>query len=60
NSEGDSDSIACIAGSISAARLGLDAIPADWRDRCENRDYLIDLSERMFATREAMTGNGQN
>ncbi len=59
NSDGDSDSIACIAGGISAARLGLDAVPDAWRERCENRDDLIDLSERMFAAREALL-HGQN
>ena len=35
NTDGDSDSIACIAGSISGARLGLEAIPAHWRERVE-------------------------
>ncbi|MEM6284827.1 MAG: ADP-ribosylglycohydrolase family protein [Chloroflexota bacterium] len=54
NTDGDSDSIACIGGGISAARLGLASVPKNWRDRCENRDYLIDLSERMFAAREAI------
>lgn len=54
NSNGDSDSVACIAGGISAARLGLDAIPAGWRARCENREYLLDLAERMFVAREAL------
>ncbi len=54
NSNGDSDSVACIAGGISAARLGLHAIPEPWRARCENRDYLLDLSERMFKAREAI------
>jgi ADP-ribosylglycohydrolase len=47
NSNGDSDSVACIAGGISAARLGLEAIPVSWRERCENRDYLLDLATRM-------------
>jgi ADP-ribosylglycohydrolase len=47
NSEGDSDSVACIAGGIMGARLGLSAIPATWRARCENRDYLQDLAARM-------------
>ncbi len=54
NSNGDSDSIACIAGSIMGARLGLESIPADWRTRCEARDYLIDLSQRVAAARAAM------
>lgn len=47
NTDGDSDSIACIAGGIMGARLGLDAIPTDWRERCEKHDYLIDLAKRM-------------
>jgi ADP-ribosylglycohydrolase len=47
NTNGDSDSIACIAGGISGARLGLDAVPAAWRARCENHDYLRDLAGRM-------------
>jgi ADP-ribosylglycohydrolase len=49
NTNGDSDSISCIAGGIMGARLGLDAIPVDWINQCENRDYLFDLSQRMAA-----------
>ncbi|MDZ4763903.1 MAG: ADP-ribosylglycohydrolase family protein [Chloroflexota bacterium] len=44
---GDSDSIASIAGGILGARLGLETIPADWRARCEKADYLRDLAGRM-------------
>lgn len=47
NTNGDSDSIACIAGGIMGARLGLAAIPQDWRERCENRVYLSELAARM-------------
>lgn len=53
NTPGDSDSIACIAGGIMGARLGLEAIPADWRDRCENSEMLIDLAHRLAAARTA-------
>ncbi len=52
NTNGDSDSVACIAGGILGARLGLDAIPADWRDRCEHRADLLDLAGRMDAALE--------
>ncbi len=52
NSEGDSDSIACIAGGIMGARLGLEAIPADWRARCEKREYLAELGGRMAKARD--------
>lgn len=51
NSNGDSDSIACIAGGILGARLGLDAIPLAWRERCEKQDYLVDLAQRMSSAR---------
>lgn len=47
NSPGDSDSIACIAGGILGARLGLAAIPQDWQVRCENYEMLLALAERM-------------
>lgn len=51
NTNGDSDSVASIAGGISGARLGLDAIPSEWRERCENADYLNDLALRMAEAR---------
>lgn len=47
NTNGDSDSIACIAGGIIGARLGPAAIPPAWIERCENRDYLRDLAQRI-------------
>ena len=47
NTNGDSDSVACVAGGISAARLGLEAVPSTWRERCENHDTLCDLAARM-------------
>jgi len=49
NTNGDSDSIACIAGSISGAYLGIDAIPSDWVDRIEKSVYLADLAKRLEA-----------
>jgi ADP-ribosylglycohydrolase len=51
NTDGDSDSIACIAGGILGARLGLEAIPLEWRTRCEHRDDLINLAVRMAKAR---------
>jgi ADP-ribosylglycohydrolase len=57
NSSGDSDSIACIAGGIMGARLGLDAIPEEWRNRCERPEYLVNVALRMEkAEREAQHG----
>ena len=48
NSSGDSDSIASIAGAISGAYLGVNAIPRDWRKKIENRQTLIDLSKQLY------------
>ncbi len=51
NTNGDSDSIACIAGGIMGARLGLNAIPSAWRSRCENKSYLTALAQRLADAR---------
>ena len=47
NTDGDSDSIACIAGGISGAYLGIDAIPEKWIQKIEKSDYLNDLTLRL-------------
>lgn len=47
NSEGDSDSIACIAGAMSGAHNGIAAIPRAWRAGVENAAYLRDLAARL-------------
>lgn len=44
NSGGDSDSIACIAGSIAGAALGPGAIPAVWRSEVESPWLLEGLA----------------
>lgn len=51
NTNGDSDSIACIAGGIMGARLGLDAVPRDWRLRCENAPLIRDLAKQLAFAR---------
>ena len=52
NLAGDSDSVACIAGGIQGARLGLEAIPAAWRARCVDAEYIRGLATRMAEARE--------
>ena len=47
NTNGDSDSIACIAGSISGAFLGIKAIPQEWIKKIEKTEYLDKLSDRL-------------
>ena len=51
NTEGDSDSIACIAGGLSGAALGIEAIPPDWRRGVEDSDRLHALADRLWAAR---------
>jgi len=48
NSEGDSDSIACIAGSISGAFNGCDAIPESWREQIEGGALLESLAGELL------------
>ncbi len=45
----DAGSIACIAGSISGAALGLEAIPAPWVEGIENREVLLATADELFA-----------
>jgi len=47
NTNGDSDSIACIGGSISGAYLGFNAIPDEWVKEIEKSEYLNDLATRL-------------
>jgi len=56
NTNGDSDSIACIGGSISGAYLGIDGIPDDWCRRIEKSEYLEDLATRLAVKKEAGPG----
>jgi len=44
-----SDSIACIAGAISGAYNGIDAIPERWRAKVENASYLHEISAELLA-----------
>lgn len=47
NTNGDSDSIACIAGSVSGALLGIKAISKEWIKKIEKAEYLDGLAERL-------------
>lgn len=47
NSGGDSDSIACIAGSIAGAALGPESIPVVWRKEVESPWLLEGLAEAL-------------
>jgi len=45
---GDTDTIASMAGAISGAYLGIEAIPQDWKAKLENRGYIETLAERLW------------
>ncbi|HYH97900.1 ADP-ribosylglycohydrolase family protein [Hyalangium sp.] len=51
NTDGDSDSLATITGSISGARLGLEAIPAEWVQEVERSTSLQDVGAQLAAAR---------
>lgn len=55
NITGDSDSVACIAGGIMGARLGMSALPAEWQQRLENYDGLVELAHRLEQARGELT-----
>ena len=60
NTNGDSDSVACIGGSISGAYLGVDAIPTNWVQRIEKTEYLDELAKRLAEKKESVNrGNGE-
>lgn len=49
NMDGDSDSVGCIAGAISGAFNGIEAIPERWRHEVEQRDELVRLAHELHA-----------
>ena len=48
NTNGDSDSIGTIAGSVSGAYDGISSIPETWRRDVENAQYLHGIAERLL------------
>jgi poly(ADP-ribose) glycohydrolase ARH3 len=45
---GDTDTIASMAGAISGAYLGADALPPEWLRQLENGDYISSLADRLW------------
>ncbi|MFW6102232.1 MAG: ADP-ribosylglycohydrolase family protein [Chloroflexota bacterium] len=45
---GDTDTIAAMAGAISGAYLGIEAIPSEWWAKLENREYIENLAEKLW------------
>ena len=44
---GDTDTIAAMAGAVSGAHLGVEAIPHGWQARLENKPYIELLAEKL-------------
>jgi ADP-ribosylglycohydrolase len=51
NTDGDSDSLAAITGSLVGARRGVEAIPAHWRAHVEDAPFLHQLGARLWNAR---------
>nr|MDO8100744.1 ADP-ribosylglycohydrolase family protein [Candidatus Njordarchaeota archaeon] len=49
---GDADTIAAMTGSISGAYLGIEAIPREWINVLERKDYIEKLAKNLWRTRE--------
>jgi len=45
---GDTDTIGAMTGAISGAYLGIESIPASWRNKLENRLYIEELAEKLW------------
>ncbi len=50
NHSGDSDSTGAIAGNILGAYLGYEAVPADWIEKLEMTDVILDQARKMTET----------
>jgi poly(ADP-ribose) glycohydrolase ARH3 len=48
---GDTDTIGAMAGAISGAYLGIEAIPMKWQAKLENKEYITELAERLWRLR---------
>jgi len=54
---GDTDTIASMAGAISGAYLGIDALPSEWQSQLENRDYISSLADKLWRAASAREGS---
>jgi len=45
---GDTDTLGAMTGAISGAYLGIESVPAGWRNKLENRLYIEELAEKLW------------
>jgi len=50
---GDTDTIASMAGAISGAYLGIDALPSEWQKQLENLEYISTLADKLWRASSA-------
>jgi poly(ADP-ribose) glycohydrolase ARH3 len=48
---GDRDTVGAMAGAVAGAYLGVEGIPADWREKLEDGPYIESLAERLLRKR---------
>lgn len=48
NAGGDTDTIAAMTGALVGTRLGMEAIPEEWRRELEVSDYLVAVADRLW------------
>jgi poly(ADP-ribose) glycohydrolase ARH3 len=60
---GDRDTLGAMAGAVSGAYLGVQAIPSGWRRKLENRQTIeqlaLELAESTVSSRQRAVGRGQ-
>jgi poly(ADP-ribose) glycohydrolase ARH3 len=54
---GDRDTLGAMAGAISGAYLGIDAIPLAWREKLENLAYIEHLASTLAKAFLEQTGD---
>ena len=50
---GDTDTIACMAGAVAGAYLGVEAIPPNWREGVEGSVQLLELADALLSLARA-------
>jgi len=56
---GDTDTIASMAGAVCGACLGAEALPREWLENLENRDYIAGLADRLWLASSAQRDRQQ-
>jgi ADP-ribosylglycohydrolase len=56
NIDGDSDSVALIAGAISGAYNGIQSIPQEWINQIENKELLRETAEKLYEKSKKNSG----